>query len=153
MRTVQTSALQVAQRFIGLKEVKGHLANPLILAMLQLDQQWPGDDAVPWCSAFANFVAMLLGLPRSKALHARSWLEIGEEISFAQAEPGLDVCVFSRGEGKQPGPDVMDAPGHVTFLEEVRSDGYVRCVGGNQGDQVSSSIYSVTQLLRIRRLA
>ena len=112
MKKIETSAYVVAQRYAGIKEVDGTTSNPQILAMLKLDDTWPEDDSVPWCSAFANYVAWLLRLPRSKILRARSWLLVGEVIDLKNAESGFDVVIiFKRGSGSQPGPDVIDAPG------------------------------------------
>ena len=71
------TAYDLASRFIGIKEVRGSVSNPQILSMLRLDSSWPKGDEVPWCSAFVNYPAWLLRLPRSKSLRARSWLEVG----------------------------------------------------------------------------
>ena len=152
MKKVEISAYELAQRCVGIKEVDGTTSNPQILAMLRLNDTWPEDDAVPWCSAFANYVAWLLRLPRSKSLRARSWLLIGEVIDLQAAEPGFDIVVFKRGSGTQPGPDVIDAPGHVGFYAGVEGT-KVLVLGGNQGNSVSLASYSKKRLLGIRRLA
>jgi len=108
------TAFDIAQRFVGIKEVGGSVDNPQIMAMLNLDMSWPENDEVPWCSAFANYVCWLLRLPRSKNLRARSWLEVGKGIPLDMAEAG-DIIVLKRGKGEQPGPEVLKAPGHVGF--------------------------------------
>jgi hypothetical protein len=82
MNKIEVSAYDIGQRFVGLKEVSGTTSSPQVLAMLRLDQNWPQDDSVPWCSAFTNYVAWLLRLPRSKSLRARSWLIVGKVISL-----------------------------------------------------------------------
>ena len=152
MKKIEISAYELAQRFVGIKEVSGKASNRQILAMLTLDDEWPDDDSVPWCSAFTNYIAWLLRLPRSKSLRARSWLNIGEVIPLEAAEPGFDVVIFKRGTGKQPGPDVVDAPGHVGFFAGI--DGAkVLVLGGNQGDTVSVSPYLKKNVLGVRRLA
>ena len=152
MNKIEISAYELAQRFVGIKEVDGSTSNPQILAMLRLNDTWPDDDAVPWCSAFTNYVAWLLRLPRSKSLRARSWLLIGEVIDLQDAEPGFDIVVFKRGSGSQPGPSVIDAPGHVGFYAGV--DGTkILVLGGNQGNSVSLSPYPKSRLLGVRRLA
>jgi uncharacterized protein (TIGR02594 family) len=153
VRTRPTSAYSVASRFVGTTEVDGNLANPQILAMLQLDQRWPSDDAVPWCSAFVNYVAWLMDLPRSGSLRARSWLTVGQEIHISQAEQGFDVVIFKRGDGVQPGPSELDAPGHVAWFDQITPNGRVRVLGGNQGDTVSYAIYPLRDILGVRRLA
>lgn len=60
------TAFDLAQRFIGIKEVPGSTSNPQVLAFLRLDNAWPDGDDVAWCSAFVNYIAWLLRLPRSK---------------------------------------------------------------------------------------
>lgn len=146
------TAFDIAQRFVGTTEVPGVSSNPLVLGMLRLDAQWPSGDDVAWCSAFANFVAWLLRLPRSKSLGARSWLTVGRPIALEQAEPGFDVVVFSRGKGKQPDASVIDAPGHVGFFAGVEGDS-VLSLGGNQGDSVSVARFPKAHVLGVRRLA
>lgn len=146
------SALELAQRFDGVAEIDGRIANPQILAMLQLDQAWPDDDSVPWCSAFVNYVAWLLDVPRSKSLRARSWLHVGRSVDLlVEAEPGFDVVVLKRGGGVQPGVSVVDAPGHVGFYA-WRSADYVGVFGGNQSNRVSVESFPVTRVLRVQRI-
>lgn len=138
---MQVSAYDIAQRFVGLKETPGATSNPAILAMLQLDGTWPKDDVVPWCSAFANWVAWLLRLPRSKSLAAKSWLAVGRPIPLEQAEAFNDVVVLTR-----------DGGGHVGFFAKL--DGAnVWILGGNQSDAVSVAPFPKNRVLGVRRLA
>jgi uncharacterized protein (TIGR02594 family) len=144
------NAFQIAQRFIGIEEVGGTVDNPMILAMLRLDSGWPEHDEVPWCSAFVNYICWLLRLPRSKSLRARSWLRVGIQVSLDNAETG-DIVVLKRGSGDQPGPEVINAPGHVGFY--AGKDGpWIEVLGGNQNDTVKVSRYPAKNLLSIRRL-
>jgi uncharacterized protein (TIGR02594 family) len=142
----------IAQRFIGTGEVSGSTANPMILAMLKLDSDWPEDDSVPWCSAFMNYIAWLCRLPRSKSLRARSWLMVGRPVLGPAMVPEIgDVVILKRGHGKQPGPEIVDAPGHVGFFAGMDGDN-VLILGGNQSDTVKVSTYPVARILGIRRL-
>lgn len=142
----------IARRFLKVEEVEGQVSNPQILAMLRLDADWPMDDSTPWCSAFVNYIAWLLDLPRSKSLAARSWLLIGQPVALEEAAPGFDVVVLKRGGGNQPGPEVMKAPGHVGFL--AGQEGLdVLVLGGNQGDAVTVARFPRSQVIGIRRLA
>jgi uncharacterized protein (TIGR02594 family) len=136
----------------GTKEIAGGKDNPLILAMLQTDAQWPEHDEVAWCAAAVNFVCKLWGLPRTKTLAARDWLKIGEPIRLIDATPGFDVVVLKRGDGEQPGPAVFDAPGHVGFFAGLEG-AHVLVLGGNQGNQVSIAPFPLERLLGLRRLA
>jgi uncharacterized protein (TIGR02594 family) len=152
------TAYDIAQRFVGIDEVPGRVANPQIMSMLRLDSKWPEDDSVPWCSAFVNYVAWLLRLPRSKSLRARSWLGIGEVVTNKfNAKAGYDVAILSRGKWPQPGPGVLDAPGHVGFfsgyvIDDSSQNGMVSILGGNQNNTVNIITYPESRLLGIRRL-
>jgi len=142
---------QMATRFAGMKEVPGKQHNPLILSMLKLDMAWPEGDEVAWCSAFLNFVCWLLRLPRSKSLRARSWLTVGRPIMLEDAKVGWDVVVLSRGVGEQPGPEVIDAPGHVGLYAGHYAT-RILLLGGNQSDTVQVSEYARDRVLGVRRL-
>jgi uncharacterized protein (TIGR02594 family) len=149
--TIPVSAYDLAQRFIGVHEAPGLVSNPLVLAFLRLDDSAIQDDSTPWCSAFVNWIAWLLRRPRSKSLAARSWLTVGVPIGLDEAEVGFDVVVLKRGGSKQPGADVIDAPGHVGWFAGV--DGtMVSVLGGNQGDAVSVARFPRDQVLGVRRL-
>jgi uncharacterized protein (TIGR02594 family) len=150
-KKIELNAFDLAQRFVGISEIPGAVSNPQILAMLRLDQDWPDDDEVPWCSAFMNYVAWLLRLPRSKSLRARSWLLIGSSVALENAEVGFDVVILTRGEGVQPGPNVIDAPGHVGLFAGTENTN-VLLLGGNQNDSVNVSPYSTSRVLGVRRL-
>ena len=148
---MKITAYDLAQRFVGLEEVPGSTSNPQILAMLKLDDPWPQDDDVPWCSAFVNYVAWLLHLPRSKSLRARSWLSVGIPLEDAEAQPGWDVVILKRGTGDQPGPEVIDAPGHVGWFGGIERE-KLWLLAGNQGDTVSVATFDVARILGIRRI-
>ncbi len=148
---MRITAYQIAQRFVGLEEVPGAVHNPQVMAMLRLDNAWPTGDEVPWCSAFCNYVAWLLRLPRSKSLLARSWLSVGAPIDLELASPAWDVAILKRGSGQQPGPEVTNAPGHVGFFGGS-GDGRIWLLAGNQGDSVSVETFDLDRLLGVRRL-
>jgi len=151
MKKLEITAFDLAQRFVGVAEIPGTLSNPMILSMLRLDQQWPTGEEVAWCSAFVNFIAWELRLPRSYSLAARSWLNIGQEVDLKNAEVGFDVVILKRGTGEQPGPDVIHAPGHVGFFAGS-SGNSIMVLGGNQGDAVNVKIFPQAQILSIRRI-
>ena len=144
-----SSPYALAQRYVGLEEVPGIAANPTILKMLQLDQKWPKDDAVPWCSAFLNYVCWQLRLPRSKSLAARSWLGVGTPVKLSDARAGYDVVVINRNGSPDPS---TPGPGHVGFFAGIE-DQFVLLLGGNQGDKVSLARFPVSSVLGVRRLS
>lgn len=151
-----TTPYKIAERFIGVREIPGSEHNPQVMAMLNLDAKWPEGDEVPWCSGFVNYVFWLLRLPRSKSLRARSWLRVGNPVGFTEPdrtspEVGHDVVILKRGPGLQPGPDVIEAPGHVGFFAGWER-GKVYILGGNQGDEVNVRGYDTDRILGIRRI-
>jgi uncharacterized protein (TIGR02594 family) len=135
------TAFTLAERFINVKEIAGAASNPLVLAMLRLDDAWPEGDDVPWCSAFANFITWMLRLPRSKSLAARSWLEVGQAITIEQAEPKNDIVILERGT----------TAGHVGFYAG-RDLRVVHILGGNQQDRVNVSVFPMERIIGVRRL-
>jgi uncharacterized protein (TIGR02594 family) len=148
------TAWDIAERFVGLKEIPGTKKDDhQIMAMLKLDDEWPEDDEVPWCSAFVNYVAWLLRLPRSKSLRARSWLQVGVPIDHMMAQPkrGFDVVILKRGAGTQPDATNLTAPGHVGFFAGTAYM-TVSLLGGNQGNAVSVATYPSDRILGVRRL-
>lgn len=149
---MNVSAVDLALKFVGVRETAGVTSTPIVLAMLKLDASWTEDDQTSWCSAFVNWICWLLGLPRSRSLAARSWLLVGTSVPLTDARVGYDVVVLTRGPGKQPGADVIAAPGHVGFYAGQDAT-TVSILAGNQGDAVSIAAYPKARILGIRRLA
>lgn len=147
---ITTSAYRLAGRFKGTKEIAGQVNNPQIMAFLQLDNSWPQADEVSWCSAFVNWIAWLLELPRSKSLAARSWLKVGLPVDISEAQTDSDIVILKRGGG--PGPEVLNAPGHVGFFAGLTDDGRIMVLGGNQHDSVNITAFPLSDLLGVRRL-
>lgn len=146
------TGFDLGMRFVGTKEIAGVSSSPLISAMLSLDSPIGTSDEIAWCSAYVNFIAWMLRLPRSKSLAARSWLSVGTPIFLTDARPGFDVVVLKRGAAPQPGPDVIAAPGHVGWF--AGTDGNtVTLLGGNQGNSVSLARFPISDVLGVRRLA
>ena len=142
--TVRTTPFDIAQRFLGVKELPGdHADSPFIMSMLTLDSEWPEHDEIPWCSAFCNYVTWLLRLPRSKSLAARSWARVGTTVALEDAVPGFDIVVLSRGANP--------AHGHVGFYAG-QDRGHIELLGGNQGNRVSLAPFSIERLVAVRRV-
>ena len=157
-----TQCLPIAERLLGTTEVPGRSEdNPLIVAMHHWGAQspWFNNDEVPWCSSFVCFVARLARRerPRTAKARARSWLTVGHEVKL---DPWLfqinevsknTVAIFARGSGDQPGPEVLDAPGHVGFLVDWDPVS-MSILGGNQSDSVTIERYPMSRLLGVRHL-
>ena len=147
---MRITAFELAQRFVGLKEVSGVADNPQVMSMLKLDTDWPEHDEVAWCSAFTNYICWLLRLPRSKSLLARSWLNVGRPIRLNEGRVGFDVVILKRNLS-DPGAEDTESSGHVGFYAGMGgSDVYI--LGGNQNNGVDLTPYDRNRMLGIRRL-
>ena len=134
-----------AKAHIGTAEIKGKEHNPEIVGWFgQVGHSWVTDDETAWCAAFAGAMLQLGGLPSTRKLNARSYLEWGRPVDLDAAQPG-DIVVFSRG-------DPNGWTGHVGFF--VRREGQtIKVLGGNQGNRVGVDAYPVSRLLGVRRWA
>jgi uncharacterized protein (TIGR02594 family) len=144
--------LDVARR-LAVDELGGDAHHPLIQYGFMLCAYGPDTpDEVPWCSAWLQVPAQVLGLPLSRSAAARSWLKVGRSVTLDDARPENDVVVLKRGTHPQPGPNVLAAPGHVGVFAGLR-DGRVLVLGGNQSDSVNVRAFPVADVLDVRRLA
>lgn len=138
--------MEHAWAHIGVRETKGKAATAEIVAMYAAAGR-PDitSDDVPWCSAFVGKCTADAGLPRlidigvpkDDALMARSWLKYGTKLD----EPKVG-CIVVLKRGAPPA-------GHVGFLTGW-GDGYVRVLGGNQGDAVSEARFKESDVLGYR---
>ena len=97
-------------------------------------------DKVPWCSAFVNWVVDSAGFKGTGSAAARSWLEWGVPLK----EPLLGcVVILKRGEDT--------SQGHATLCDHPNiSNGFIRCIGGNQSNSVKVSRFLVGNVLGYR---
>lgn len=149
---MQITAFDLAQRFVGIAEIAGAKDHPLVVWWLSLCGLKDSKDETAWCSAFVNGIAWELRLPRSKSAAARSWLTIGRPVTLQEAEAAFDVVVLKRGTGSQPGPEVLNAAGHVGFFAGRDGSNRVLVLGGNQGNAVSLEPFDPKNILGVRRL-
>lgn len=151
MKNIEITAFELAERFVGIKEVPSSKDSHQVMAFLTLDDSWPDHDEVSWCSAFVNYICWLLRLPRSKSLMARSWLSVGKSIKIEELEVGFDVVILKRGGENEPGPEVLNAPGHVGFFAGMEGE-EILLLAGNQSNAVNVSRFPMSQMLGVRRL-
>lgn len=95
-------------------------------------------DEVAWCAAFTGACLERAGVPSTRSLLARSYLQWGEPLDDARTGA---VAVLSRGND----PSL----GHVGFLiGETLSE--VILLGGNQGNAVTIAAFPRARLLGLR---
>lgn len=130
----------IAQSKIGEEEIPGREANAFIVECLEsttLDRRDAMLDETPWCSAFVNWVMQQAGFKRTGSAWARSWLDWGREPEDPEFGKGV-IVILSRGENS----------GHVGFLADWDTDeGWVKLLGGNQGNSVSYATFPMSRVL------
>ena len=136
--------LNFAINEIGVTEIVGNKHNQRILDYAkEAGFTSVTTDETAWCSIFLNWVAKKCGVKGSNSESARSWLNVGTKIT--NPEPG-DVVVYWR-------ESISSWKGHVGIFLGFSKDGTrVYTLGGNQGNAVSISAYSTTEVLDFRRL-
>jgi uncharacterized protein (TIGR02594 family) len=111
--------------------------NPRIVEYLaSVDQE--GDDEIPWCAAFVNWVLLEAGISGTGKGLARDFLP----WSIEATDPKMgDVVVLKRGKKAWQG--------HVGFLMDKYGDS-VYILGGNQKNRVGINTYPTKDILSIR---
>lgn len=133
----------------GVREVPGDRDNPRIIEYHSSTSLKATHDEVAWCAAFVGWCLQEAGVRPSGSAAARSYLEWGVGVSPVHPPVGA-IVVLKRGGANQPGPDVIQAQGHVGFFWGHGEPGQLVLLGGNQGDQVSLAQYPVHRLLGVR---
>lgn len=149
--TPDQSLIKLARRFTGLREVRGAKHHPAIVWAHLLCGLDNASDEDAWCSSILNLWCFLAGYEHTKSARARSWLRIGVPIEIDDAREGCDIVILQRGDGPQPGADVITAPGHVGLYVKHTLTG-VALFGGNQGDTAMVAAYPSERVIGVRRL-
>ena len=98
------------------------------------------DSKLPWCGAFCAWAMQQAKFDYpARYASARAWLDWGQACG---QELGA-VAVLRRAGG-----------GHVGILDAITPDGgWVRLIGGNQGDAVSAEWFPVGSVIGYRKPA
>jgi len=134
----------------GVAEMPGGDHNERILQYHATTSLKATEDETPWCSSFVNWCVEHSGYTGTSSARARSWLFWGRDIPTPRE--GC-IVVMQRGAGAQPGPSVLEAPGHVGIFVGYSVEpgrGGLILLGGNQGNRVSLRSYSVGRVLGLR---
>jgi uncharacterized protein (TIGR02594 family) len=129
---------EIANKELGIKEIKGRLHSNRILEYHSTTTLKATDDETPWCSSFVNWCVQLAELKGTNSAAARSWLKWGNEVK--EPYEGC-VVVIKRGNSSWQG--------HVGFfVKEVGNN--ILILGGNQSNAVTVSSYSKERVLGYR---
>jgi len=133
--------LLIATSQIGIREDNDE--DRILSYFHEIGHKWVKTDDTAWCAAFVNWVLKEAHVDGTGKLNARSFLDLGKDISLRKADEG-DLVVFWR-QSKE------SAKGHVGFfIGEDGKDIYV--LGGNQGNKVCIAKYPIDRLLSVRKL-
>jgi uncharacterized protein (TIGR02594 family) len=123
-------------------EINGAIHNERIVEYHQTTRLKATDDETSWCSSFVNWCIQNSGLVGTQSAAARSWLKWGKSI--ASPQKGC-IVVLKRGNSSWQG--------HVGFYAGPAENGYIKILGGNQGNQVKISSYKKDKVLGYRSAA
>lgn len=131
---------EIAKGELGVQEIVGGEDNPRIIEYAACTSLHASDDETPWCSAFVNWCMKQAGIKGTGLANARSWLDWGTPIP----DP-VEGCVVILKRGTPPS-------GHVCFFVSYMGNGWIKCLGGNQGDpgQVKYSNFKMADVLGYR---
>lgn len=134
--------LTLAQGYIGIHEqAEDGKDNPTILEFFNATQMSPSVDEVPWCAAFVNWILRECGYEYTGKPNARSFLEWGIAVPKHKVKVG-DVGVITYGTWQ----------GHVGFVQEIKRNGSIVFLSGNEGDAVALKTYELADFEEFRRL-
>lgn len=138
--TVEPLWIFIANKYLGLSEIKGAKHNSQILKWWVKIRAPFTDDETPWCAAFVGGILEECGIKSSRSAAARSYLDWGKTLST----PALGcIVVFWRGSPNS-------RSGHVGFLVGKDSTGNLMILGGNQGDAVNVKPFPESRVLSYR---
>ena len=134
------SWMDIAVAELGIHEdsVQGQ-QNSRILEYHQTTTLKATDDETPWCASFVNWVLRQSGRRGTNSAAAKSWLDWGAAV----AVPAMGVVVVIKKSTSGVTQGTGSSSGfHVGFFISM-SALHIRILGGNQGDQVKYSDFSL----------
>lgn len=140
----------------ALKEIPGEANNPEILQFFKkIGHSWVQSETTAWCAAFVNYVLKTAGYPNTGKLNAKSFLEIGDQISvpkpLGSSNEFVDIVLFWRGRKWTSWDPSFFETGHVGFFLKERGS-LIYTLGGNQSNMVKVSAYDRSRLEQYRRI-
>ena len=129
--------LILAQKYIGLHEIKGSIHNKAIIGFWSKIFAPFRDDETPWCAAFVGAVLEECGIRSTRSAAARSYEKWGRKLNGPAVGA---IVVLNR---RPPNP----AFGHVNILKGRDQFGKIVCVGGNQNDAVTQDSFDLSRVI------
>ena len=92
--------------------------------------------AYAWCAAFVSWALFTAGIPTLQTMSSQGWYNWGSEVDWRDTANirKWDVVIFKSK--KRSG-------GHIGFIQEITSNGVIKVLGGNQGNNAKVSNYPI----------
>ena len=120
-----------ARSHIGLRENVGSKHNPIIVQWVKDLGGWWKDDETPWCGVFVAHCLQKFDLKYPKHWY-RALAYDDETLATKLDKPAYGCVAVKKRKGG----------GHVCFVVgRDEKTGKLQCLGGNQGNAVSISLY------------
>lgn len=126
--------MEIAKDEIGVEEIPGQANNKRIV---EYHRTTIGvcPDETPWCSSFTCWCMQQVSLPHPRSAWAYHWRTWTGGKKLTEPQYGC-IVVFGKSSG---GND-----GHVGFFVEKVDNDHIKVLGGNQGDEVNISTFSIS---------
>jgi uncharacterized protein (TIGR02594 family) len=134
-----------ARDMIGLKEIPGHIHEPLVVRLWEMaGMPHIQDDETAWCAAFVGGCLELAGIKSTRKPNARSYTDWGVDVleSGPLEIPLGAIVVFSRPPSEWQG--------HVAFAVGYNDADQLLCLGGNQKNMVRVDPFHVKRIVAAR---
>lgn len=128
--------MQIAERELGTLEVPGKESNPKILEYAKALKYPMKDDSMDkWCAMFVGYCLEQSGFMHTRSAAAISYMPFGIECQPIYGA----IAVFEWSSGFH----------HVAFVHGVEGE-LIKCLGGNQKDQVNYKVFDKKFLIACR---
>ncbi len=134
--------VQVARKYLGVREIKGQRDNPTIVSFFQRVLAVKYSDETPWCAVFVYNCLKEAGYPYKKSAWALSIASYGWAMDY----PAVGAIAYM--ERKNSAGKVVG--GHTIFVLGERADGSIVGIGGNTSDAVTVASYPKERILGYR---
>jgi uncharacterized protein (TIGR02594 family) len=125
--------MEIAKDEIGVKEIPGEANNKRIVEYHRTTiGRYP--DKTPWCSSFACWCMQQADLPHPHSAWAYHWRTWSGGRKLDRPQYGCIVVLGKSAGGND---------GHVGFFVEQVDSNHIKVLGGNQGDEVNISTFSL----------
>lgn len=140
--TLQERVFAIARSEMGVKEYKigSNKTVEKYHAYSTEENKKTSTDDIAWCASFVCYCLEMAGLKSTNSKSARSYEKYGKHTDTPVFG---DIVVFWRGS-------LSAGTGHVALFAGFDSDGNIKCLGGNQHDEVNITVFSRARLLGFR---